>query len=64
MEDFSNIVNWGSVSNQSSSFKNQTPFPFAFIEEFLKEIFMKNFMKHILRLMKHGRQQILLQKLN
>ena len=39
MEDFSNIVNWGSVSNQSSSFKNQTPFPFAFIEEFFERDF-------------------------
>ena len=34
MEDFSNIVNWDSVFNQSDSFKNQTPFHFAFIEEF------------------------------
>ena len=41
MEDFSNIVNWGSVSNQSDSFKNQTPFHFAFIEEFFERDFYK-----------------------
>ena len=39
MEDFSNIVNWGSVSNQSSSFKNQTPFHFALIEKFFERDF-------------------------
>ena len=36
MEGFSNIVNWDSVSNQSSSFKNQTPFHFALIEKFFE----------------------------
>lgn len=39
MEDFSNIVNWDSIFNQSNSFKNQTPFHFAFIEEFFKRDF-------------------------
>ncbi len=39
MDGFSNIINWGSVSNQSDSFKNQTPFHFAFIEEFFERDF-------------------------
>ena len=39
MEDFSNIINWDAVQNQSESFKNQTPFHFAFIEEFFKKEF-------------------------
>ena len=39
MEGFSNIVNWDSVSNQSSSFKNQTPFHFALIEKFFERDF-------------------------
>ena len=39
MEDFSNIINWDAVQNQSESFKNQTPFHFAFIEEFFKREF-------------------------
>ena len=39
MEDFSNIINWGSVDNQSNSFKNQTPFRFAFIEDFFEREF-------------------------
>ena len=44
MEDFSNIINWDSVDNQSNSFKNQTPFCFAFIEDFLdREFYEKLF---------------------
>ena len=39
MEDFSNIINWDSVGNQSNSFKNQTPFRFAFIEDFFEREF-------------------------
>ena len=39
MEDFSNIINWDAVQTQSDSFKNQTPFHFAFIEEFFKREF-------------------------
>ena len=39
MEDFSNIINWDSVDNQSNSFKNQTPFRFAFIEDFFEREF-------------------------
>ncbi len=39
MEDFSNIINWDSVFNQSDSFKNQTPFHFTFIEEFFARDF-------------------------
>ena len=39
MEDFSNIINWDSVDNQSNSFKNLTPFRFAFIEDFFEREF-------------------------
>jgi hypothetical protein len=39
MEDFSNIVNWDAVNKQSESFQNQTPFHFAFIEEFFSRDF-------------------------
>ena len=39
MEDFSNIINWDAVEAKSNSFKNQTPFHFAFIEEFFKREF-------------------------
>jgi len=38
-EDFSNIINWDNLSNQSSNFKNQKPFKFGFVEDF----FDKNF---------------------
>ena len=37
----SNIVNWENVFNHSESFKQNTPFKFAFIENFFQEDFYK-----------------------
>ena len=39
MEDFSRIVNWENVFKQSTIFKNNKPFNFAFIEEFFEREF-------------------------
>ena len=33
------IINWDNVFSESSTFKNNTPFKFAFIEEFFNRNF-------------------------
>jgi len=39
MEDFTGIVNWENVLKQSTAFKKNKPFKFAFIEEFFEKEF-------------------------
>lgn len=39
------IINWGNVLNQSNAFKNNKPFSFAFIEEFLNRDFYEKLYK-------------------
>ncbi len=41
-EDFSNMVNWDNLFNQSDNFKNSKPFSFAFIENFFTDKFYDN----------------------
>ena len=38
-EDFSNIINWNNLHEQSRNFKNQKPFSFAFVENFFNRDF-------------------------
>ena len=37
MEPGKNIINWDKVFKQSQSFKNNEPFMFAFVEEFIQQ---------------------------
>tara|TARA_B100000029_G_scaffold511964_1_gene607340 strand:+ start:1045 stop:1773 length:729 start_codon:yes stop_codon:yes gene_type:complete len=39
MEDFSNLVNWEKVFDQSEKFKKQEPFNFGYVENFLEKEF-------------------------
>ena len=39
MEDFSNLVNWEKVFDQSEKFKKQEPFNFGYVENFLENEF-------------------------
>ena len=41
-EDFSNMVNWDNLFNQSDNFKNSKPFSFGFIENFFTDKFYDN----------------------
>jgi hypothetical protein len=41
-EDFSKIINWNNVFEQSNSFKNSKPFSFGFIEDFFTDKFYNN----------------------
>tara|TARA_Y100001936_G_C16048641_1_gene656299 strand:+ start:723 stop:1406 length:684 start_codon:yes stop_codon:yes gene_type:complete len=44
-EDFSNIVNWKNLADQSLKFKNQKPFSFGFIEDFFDKNFYEKLYK-------------------
>ena len=39
MEPGKNIINWDNVFKQSQSFKNNEPFMFGFVEEFIQQEF-------------------------